>query len=149
MFYRSLLISCFATNFNLPSMDTNHLCHLALTFFICSFKVNNVGTNIRKRTTEYSAEDYSFMMATNLESAYHLCQLTHPLLKASGFGSIVFISSVVGVVAASSGTLYAMTKGNCCRPLPTSGCDFRCTCKHEVFQTSTVPNQLQVLFRCH
>ena len=73
--------------------------------------VNNVGTNIRKPTTEFSAEDYSFLMATNLESAYHLCQLAHPLLKASGLGSIVFISSVCGLVAVFSGTLYAMTKG--------------------------------------
>lgn len=73
--------------------------------------VNNVGTNIRKPTTEYSSEDYSFVMATNLESAYHLCQLAHPLLKASGSGSIVFVSSVCGVVAVFSGTIYAMTKG--------------------------------------
>uniref|UniRef100_A0A0A9FRS2 Tropinone reductase n=1 Tax=Arundo donax TaxID=35708 RepID=A0A0A9FRS2_ARUDO len=50
-------------------------------------------------------------MATNLESAYHLCQIAHPLLKFSGAGSIVFISSVAGVVAIFSGTLYAMTKG--------------------------------------
>nr|AAP06906.1 putative pfam00106, adh_short, short chain dehydrogenase [Oryza sativa Japonica Group]AAP06916.1 hypothetical protein [Oryza sativa Japonica Group] len=73
--------------------------------------VNNVGTNIRKPTTEYSADEYSFLMATNLESAYHLCQLGHPLLKASGSGSIVFISSVAGIVALFSGTIYAMTKG--------------------------------------
>ncbi|XP_006649825.1 tropinone reductase homolog At5g06060-like [Oryza brachyantha] len=73
--------------------------------------VNNVGTNIRKPTTEYSPEEYSFLMATNLESAYHLCQLAHPLLKASGSGSIVFISSVAGIVALFSGTIYAMTKG--------------------------------------
>ncbi|CAN6301419.1 unnamed protein product [Urochloa humidicola] len=50
-------------------------------------------------------------MATNLESAYHLCQIAHPLLKSSGSGSIVFISSVCGVVAVFSGTIYAMTKG--------------------------------------
>ncbi|OEL18042.1 Tropinone reductase-like protein [Dichanthelium oligosanthes] len=60
--------------------------------------VNNVGTNIRKPTTEFSAEEYSFVMATNLESAYHLCQIAHPLLKSSGSGSIVFISSVCGVL---------------------------------------------------
>jgi short-subunit dehydrogenase len=98
-------------------------------------KVNNVGTNIRKPTTEYSAEEYSFVMATNLESAYHLCQLTHPLLKASGSGSIVFISSVCGVVAVCSGTIYAMTKGNCCSALPAYDFDFPCMCKHDVFQT--------------
>lgn len=51
-------------------------------------------------------------MTTNLESAYHMCQLAHPLLKASGMGSIVFISSVAGVVALNSGTIYAATKGN-------------------------------------
>lgn len=58
--------------------------------------VNNVGTNIRKPTVEYSAEDFSFLLATNLESAYHFCQLAHPLLKASGSGVIVFNSSVAG-----------------------------------------------------
>ncbi|THU53609.1 hypothetical protein C4D60_Mb10t16240 [Musa balbisiana] len=64
--------------------------------------VNNVGTNIRKPTVEFSAEEYSFLMATNLESAFHLCQLAHPLLKASGMGSIVFISSVAGVASITS-----------------------------------------------
>ncbi|KAK3151161.1 hypothetical protein QOZ80_3AG0242500 [Eleusine coracana subsp. coracana] len=72
--------------------------------------VNNVGTNIRKSTTEFTAEEYSILMATNLESTYHLCQIAHPLLKQSGCGSIVFISSVAGVVGVFSGTIYAMTK---------------------------------------
>ncbi|KAF8718777.1 hypothetical protein HU200_025079 [Digitaria exilis] len=73
--------------------------------------VNNVGTNFTKPTAEYSADEYSFIMATNLESSYHLCQLTHPLLKASGSASIVLISSVSGVVGVSSGSIYGMTKG--------------------------------------
>lgn len=51
-------------------------------------------------------------MSTNLDSAYHLCQLAHPLLKASGVGSIVFITSVAGVVALNTGSVYAATKGN-------------------------------------
>ncbi|KAI7728723.1 hypothetical protein M8C21_000040, partial [Ambrosia artemisiifolia] len=72
--------------------------------------VNNVGTNIRKPTTEYTAEEYSMLMATNLESCYHLCQLAHPLLKASGVGSIVFISSVAGLVHLNSGSIYGATK---------------------------------------
>ncbi|KAJ9684335.1 hypothetical protein PVL29_016693 [Vitis rotundifolia] len=49
-------------------------------------------------------------MTTNLESAYHLCQLAHPLLKASGAGSIVFVSSVAGVVSLGTGSIYAATK---------------------------------------
>ncbi|KAF3771810.1 Tropinone reductase-like protein, partial [Nymphaea thermarum] len=57
-----------------------------------SVHVNNVGTNIRKPTVEYTEEDFSFLMSTNLESAYHLCQLAHSLLKRSGNGSIVLLA---------------------------------------------------------
>ncbi|CAG7891259.1 hypothetical protein HID58_045024 [Brassica napus] len=73
--------------------------------------VNNVGTNLRKPTVEYSSEDYAKIMSTNLESAFHFSQLAHPLLKASGVGSIVFISSVAGLVHLSSGSVYGATKG--------------------------------------
>ncbi|PON37351.1 Short-chain dehydrogenase/reductase [Parasponia andersonii] len=72
--------------------------------------VNNVGTNIRKPTVEYTSEEYSLVLATNLESTYHLSQLAHPLLKASGVGNIVFISSVAGLLSIGSGTLYAASK---------------------------------------
>lgn len=72
--------------------------------------VNNVGTNIRKPTIEYSAEEYSKVMTTNFESTYHLCQLAHPLLKASGVGSNVFISSVAGLSHIDSGSMYGATK---------------------------------------
>ena len=72
-----------------------------------------MGTNITKQTIEYTAEDFSFLMCTNLESAYHMCQLAYPLLKASVAGSIVFVSSVAGVVGLTLGTsIYAAAKGN-------------------------------------
>ncbi|KAL2227486.1 tropinone reductase homolog At5g06060 [Sesamum indicum] len=73
--------------------------------------INNVGTNIRKPTVDFTAEEYSTIMATNLESSYHLSQLAHPLLKASGTSSIVFISSVAGLVHLFSGSIYGATKG--------------------------------------
>ncbi|KAJ4704616.1 tropinone reductase [Melia azedarach] len=73
--------------------------------------VNNVGTTILKETTEFTEEDFSTLMSTNLESAYHLCQFAHPLLKASGNGNIIFISSVTGIVAIPLSSIYASTKG--------------------------------------
>ncbi|KAM1167392.1 hypothetical protein TB2_028950 [Malus domestica] len=73
--------------------------------------INNVGANRPKATLEYTAEDYSFLMSTNLESAYHLCQLSHPLLKASGSANIVLLSSIAGVVSLNIGTIYSATKG--------------------------------------
>ncbi|KAF8045851.1 hypothetical protein N665_4310s0002 [Sinapis alba] len=73
--------------------------------------VNNVGAIRSKPTLDYTAEDFSFHISTNLESAYHLSQLSHPLLKASGFGNIVFISSITGVVSVLFGSIYSATKG--------------------------------------
>lgn len=60
---------------------------------------------------EYTSEDYAKIMSINLESAFHFSQIAHPLLKASGVGSIVFISSVAGLVHLSSGSVYGATKG--------------------------------------
>ncbi|XP_076922965.1 tropinone reductase homolog At5g06060-like [Bidens hawaiensis] len=74
--------------------------------------INNVGTNMLKIvTTEFTAEEYSMFMATNLESCYHLSQLAHPLLKSPGVGSIVFTSSVAGLINISRGFIYGATKG--------------------------------------
>ncbi|KAK3422510.1 tropinone reductase homolog At5g06060 [Eucalyptus grandis] len=73
--------------------------------------INNAGTNFRKPTVDYTVEEFSKIMATNFDSAYHLCQIAHPLLKASGAGSIIFISSVAGVVSLGTGSVYAATKG--------------------------------------
>ncbi|PKA52476.1 Tropinone reductase like [Apostasia shenzhenica] len=74
--------------------------------------INNTGTSRFKNALNFTAEDYSFIMSTNLESAFHLSQLAHPLLKASGSGSIVFISSVAGLIAFPVMTVYAITKGD-------------------------------------
>lgn len=65
-----------------------------------------------KPTVDYTAEDFSLIVGTNLESAYHLCQIAHPLLQASGAGSIIFISSTAGSVATGSGSIYEASKGN-------------------------------------
>ncbi|XP_057456149.1 tropinone reductase homolog At5g06060-like [Lotus japonicus] len=72
--------------------------------------VNNVGTNILKPTVDYTEDDFSFLTNTNLESAFHITQLSHPLLKASGAASIVFISSIAGLIT-FNGSIYGAAKG--------------------------------------
>ncbi|KAE8773672.1 Tropinone reductase 1 [Hordeum vulgare] len=76
--------------------------------------VNNAGQLVLKAATEWTADDYSQLMETNLESSFHLSQLAHPLLiKASvlGGGSIVNISSVGGIFGYPGLALYGITKG--------------------------------------
>nr|VDD20817.1 unnamed protein product [Brassica rapa] len=89
-------------------------------------KVNNVGTNVWKPTVEYTSEDYAKVMSTNFESAFHFSQIAHPLLKASGVGSIVFVSSVAGLVYASAGPIYGATKGALNQLTRNLACEWAC-----------------------
>lgn len=72
--------------------------------------VNNVGMNIRKKTDEYSKEEYDKIINTNLLSAFELSRLCYPLLKKSTQGNIVNISSVAGQKHIRTGSIYGMTK---------------------------------------
>ncbi|CAN6373319.1 unnamed protein product [Urochloa humidicola] len=76
--------------------------------------VNNAGQVIFKPAVETTAEDYSCLMATNLESCFHLSQLAHPLLQnatITGGGSIVHVSSIAGYIGFPALALYSTTKG--------------------------------------
>ncbi|XP_058097807.1 tropinone reductase homolog At5g06060-like [Magnolia sinica] len=86
--------------------DVSFLFQGKLNIFIC-----NAATFLLKPTAEVTAEEFSFVTATNFESAYHFSQLAHPLLKASGQGSIVFLSSAASLVATCAATVYSALKG--------------------------------------
>ncbi|KAK7339695.1 hypothetical protein VNO77_20376 [Canavalia gladiata] len=72
--------------------------------------VNNAATCVTKNIIDYSAEDISTTMGTNFESGCLLCQFAYPLMKASGYGSIVFVSSISGLKALLYSSVYATSK---------------------------------------
>jgi len=82
--------------------------------------VNNVGTNIRKATADYTLDDLNFVLQTNFVSMFELSKLCYPMLKRKGYNarkggststsSIVNIGSVAGVSCIKTGTPYAATK---------------------------------------
>jgi Tropinone reductase 1 len=75
--------------------------------------VNNVGTNIRKPSTEFTDADFDTIQRTNLLSAFCLCRDFHPLLKAAGSSCVLFNSSVAGgPTAMKSGSPYACSKAS-------------------------------------
>jgi Tropinone reductase 1 len=105
----------------------------AIELFVCSEKdggskkrsldilVNNVGTNIRKATVDYTEDELNFVWQTNFASMYELTKLCHPLLKNYAYdakneggsrstSSVVNVGSVAGVTCMKSGTPYAATK---------------------------------------
>jgi Tropinone reductase 1 len=72
--------------------------------------VNNVGTNIRKSTLDYSDEEIDYLLNLNLKSTYDLCRLAHPLLASASQSSIVNIGSVAGLIHIRTGSPYGMSK---------------------------------------
>jgi len=72
--------------------------------------VNNVGTNIRKPTADYTNNEFDKIINTNLRSAFELSRRAYPLLKKSGQGNIINISSVAGQTHLRTGSVYGMTK---------------------------------------
>ncbi|XP_021758910.1 tropinone reductase homolog At5g06060-like [Chenopodium quinoa] len=73
--------------------------------------VNNVGGCRMKETIDYTSEDFSYVMALNFDSAYHLSQLAYPMLKASGGGNIIFLSSIASFFGINVGSAYGAAKG--------------------------------------
>ncbi|MFM8437462.1 MAG: SDR family oxidoreductase [Candidatus Kapaibacterium sp.] len=72
--------------------------------------VNNVGTNIRKKTVEYAADEVDALLRTNLISAFDLTRGLHPLLASAGGASVVNVASTNGLTYARTGAPYSMTK---------------------------------------
>lgn len=72
--------------------------------------VNNVGTNVRKKFTEYTEEEYRRLFEINLFAMTALTREAYELLKKSGNASVVNIASVAGSIDVQSGPPYGMTK---------------------------------------
>ncbi|XP_019161479.1 PREDICTED: tropinone reductase homolog [Ipomoea nil] len=97
----------------LQPLEREHLLQLVYKQFDgkLNILVNNVAKLITKNALDYDARDFSDTVGTILEASFHLSQLAHPLLKASGNGSIVFISSFLSLVYAPVHAIYAASKG--------------------------------------
>lgn len=72
--------------------------------------INNVGTNIRKKTIDFTTEEYEKVLNTNIISTFELCRIFHLMLKNSESASIVNLSSVAGLTHLRTGSPYGMSK---------------------------------------
>jgi len=72
--------------------------------------VNNVGTNIRKRMTEISLDEYRLVQETNLVSCFEMCRLLYPLLREGAPACVVNNASVAGLTHLRTGAPYGMSK---------------------------------------
>lgn len=73
--------------------------------------VNNAAIQISKPIMETSAEEWDAVMASNLRTVFLGAKLAFPLLKASGGGAIVNVSSVHAIATSGNVASYAASKG--------------------------------------
>ena len=73
--------------------------------------VNNAAIQIHKPIVETSVEEWDMVMASNLRSVFLHARLAYPLLKASGSGAIVNVSSVHAISTSKNISAYAASKG--------------------------------------
>ena len=72
--------------------------------------VNNAGINRRGNLLSLSDEDWDISFTVNLDSMFHLCRATLPLMIAAGGGAIVNTASQWGLYPAPNHIAYNTTK---------------------------------------
>ncbi|MDX1381605.1 MAG: SDR family oxidoreductase [Xanthomonadales bacterium] len=72
--------------------------------------VNNAGTNIRKRMSELSLDEYRAVQEANVTSCFELCRRLYPSLKAGAPSAVVNNASVAGLAHLRTGAPYGMSK---------------------------------------
>jgi NAD(P)-dependent dehydrogenase (short-subunit alcohol dehydrogenase family) len=73
--------------------------------------VNNAALQVIKPILETSIEEWDAVIASNLRAAFLIAKLAYPLLKKTGKGAIVNVSSVHAVQTSANIASYAASKG--------------------------------------
>lgn len=72
--------------------------------------VNNAGVMRRGTVVEASDEDFSLLVAVNVEAPFRICRSAIPLMAANGGGAIVNLASCWGAHPGPRHALYVMSK---------------------------------------
>jgi NAD(P)-dependent dehydrogenase (short-subunit alcohol dehydrogenase family) len=87
-----------------------HLVERARTAGILGVVVNNAGIHFLATVPDTSPDTYDELMATNLRAAVMLSRAAIPVMRESGGGVIVNVSSEAGVVAVPGQAAYNISK---------------------------------------
>lgn len=72
--------------------------------------INNAGIQYTAPTIEFPPEKWDQILAINLSAAFHATQLALPAMKQAGWGRIVNIASVHGLVGSPNKAAYCAAK---------------------------------------
>lgn len=72
--------------------------------------VNNAGVNVRKPITDFTLDEWNFVIGTNLTAVFLLCRAFVPHMKGAGYGRIINLTSTMSHVSLPHRAAYSSSK---------------------------------------
>lgn len=93
-----------------PAEIADMMAYAASTFGRVDILVNNAGIQHVARVENFPPERWDAIIAINLSSAFHASRLALPAMQAAGWGRIINVASVHGLVASAEKAAYIAAK---------------------------------------
>ncbi len=93
-----------------PAEITAMMAYVEAEFGRCDILVNNAGIQYVAPVEDFPPERWDAIIAINLSSAFHTTRLAIPAMKAAGWGRIINLASVHGLVASAQKSAYVAAK---------------------------------------
>jgi NAD(P)-dependent dehydrogenase (short-subunit alcohol dehydrogenase family) len=72
--------------------------------------INNAGVNLRKPVTDFTLDEWHYVMNSNVTSAFLATRECVPMMKGHGYGRILFLTSIMSHVSLPERTAYSASK---------------------------------------
>ena len=72
--------------------------------------INNAGVNVRKSITDFTLDEWNYVLGTNLTAVFLMCRSFVPHMKGSGYGRILNMTSTMGHVSIAGRAAYSSSK---------------------------------------
>ncbi len=72
--------------------------------------VNNAGVNVRKNITDFSLDEWNYVIGTNLTAAFLMCRSFVPHMRNTGYGRILNLTSTMAHVSLPMRAAYSSSK---------------------------------------
>mgnify|MGYP001405135856 FL=1 len=94
-----------------PEQITSMITSTTRSFGGLDILVNSAGINTRGSIDDITLEQFEELMQINVTGTWLCCKAVIPLMRASGWGRIINLSSAIGLVGVPQRTPYASSKG--------------------------------------
>jgi NAD(P)-dependent dehydrogenase (short-subunit alcohol dehydrogenase family) len=72
--------------------------------------INNAGVNVRKSITDFTLDEWNFVLGTNLTAVFLMCRSFVPHMKGTGYGRILNMTSIMSHISLPGRAAYSSSK---------------------------------------